>query len=984
MRGGWNTGSLLPALVLVLVTASGALALDPSRQLTQYVQTVWRMENGLPHNTIRAIVQSRDGYIWLGTYGGLVRFDGVRFKVFDNRNSGLRDNEVRTLAEDQDGTIWVGTSSGGLHRLRGETLAPFDKGISHRTINALTLDRDGSLWVGSSGGVYQIRDATARHIGESAESGMHVQALLADGDRMWIGSTTGLFVLAGDRISRVPIPDSGETAISALSKDKAGRLWIGLITRLLEMETAGAASPPVVRRQWRLPDVWGMISAILEDRDLNVWIGTYGGGLYRIANGRLDRFSIERGFVDHRPWGLYEDREGNLWVATRSGLVRMTDGPATTFGALEGLPVDLARAVAEDRDGSILAGTTEGMARLRGGEVRAFTTRDGLPPGAVRGFLRDRKGRLWISTQAGAVEMDSTNDRFGRRVGVADGAPSNGMRFLVEDKEGRVWLGTEAGVALAPRGLGEGRIEVPPSLADLRTHVIEALYVDREGGLWIGTLRAGLVHFSEGRVERSPLMEGASIGVRAFYQDEEGAMYVGTIGGGLFVRRRGESSFRRITTREGLADDAIWSILQDGDTLWMSSDRGVLSTKRSSIWAFLEGRAAAVVVDRVIDTRDGMKSMECNGGGGLAGVLARDGRMWFPTARGVVVIDPKKVNAPTLRPGLAIEETVIDRVVQPRRAEIDVPPGSRDIEIHYTGFNYLDPASLRFRYRLENYDRTWVDAGERRVAYFASLPPGDYRFLVQGSIRGGEWSPVSDTRRVIVHPRLVETFGFRAAAAMATLGLLAGLVNRRTKQLRAREEQLTALVAVRTAELQQANAQLGRLASVDHLTGIANHRRFAEFLDQEWLRCQRSQEPLSLLLCDIDDFKAFNDTQGHQAGDACLQKVAQALDATVQRSTDLAARYGGEEFAVVLPSTGEAGARAVADSIQAAARALDMPHGASRAARHVTFSIGCATVRPQAGEPNRVADLVAAADRALYMAKNSGRNRVCQHEPQVT
>ena len=956
-----------------VVTASNAWALDPSRRLSQYVQAVWRMEEGLPHNTVRAILQTRDGYMWLGTYGGLVRFDGVRFRVFDNRNSGLRDNEVRALAEDNEGNLWVGTTAGGLHRMSHGKLEPFDNGIDNRTINALQMGSDGSLWIGSSDGLYVLRRGKMRRFGK--ESGLdrpYVNALSVSGGETWIGTPGGLYRLANERAERVRLPNIPESDVWSVFNDSEGRLWVGLVTNLLQIVPDGKSATVTITRSWSLPHVWGWIVSLLEDRDKNIWIGTYGGGLYRIANGTMDRISSDSGFIDYRPWGLWEDREGSLWVGTRAGLARMKNGPATTFAAAEGLPGDLTRAVMEDRDGTIWIGTAQGAARYRDGRITSYTRKDGLPHEIVRGFLRDRRGRLWVNGVGGIVQLDEVRGRFGNFIGTSEGLPWP-VRLMIEDRAGRTWVGTDRGMVVAEKGLGESVLKALPELSDIEPQSIEGLYEDREGGIWIGTFSAGLRRWLNGRVENPTLLGGASIGVRSFYEDADGTMYVGTIGAGLFVRRKGQG-FRQITTRDGLTDDAIWSVLQDGDALWMSSDRGVLKLSRTQLLDFVDGRASSVVVSRLIGTQDGMKSRECNGGGGLAGLIARDGRLWFPTAKGAVVIDPKHLNAAQPAPPVMIEEAVIDRDPQPESREVTVEAGRRDVEIHYTGLSFVDSARLRFRYQLEKYDAGWVDAGERRVAYFSSLPPGDFRFRVQASNRDDIWNHEGAEMLLHVKPRFVQTPLFRGLAFLAVLTLITGFLTLRTRQLHARAEELRNLVATRTAELEKANSQLARLAAVDDLTGIPNHRRFTAFLEQEWLRCQRGRQPLSLLLCDIDDFKAYNDTHGHQAGDACLTRVAQALAETVQRVTDLAARYGGEEFVVVLPSTDEGGALAVAESIQAAIHALRLEHGASRAAPHVTLSIGCATNRPQPGAKDDVAGLIADADRALYRAKDQGRN----------
>ncbi|HRB13657.1 MAG TPA: diguanylate cyclase, partial [Vicinamibacteria bacterium] len=325
-------------------------------------------------------------------------------------------------------------------------------------------------------------------------------------------------------------------------------------------------------------------------------------------------------------------------------------------------------------------------------------------------------------------------------------------------------------------------------------------------------------------------------------------------------------------------------------------------------------------------------------------------------------------------------EVVVDREVLPSSQAARIPAGARDTEIHYTGLSFLNPSQTLFRYRLLGHDPDWVDAGTRRVAYYGALPPDRYVFRVAASNDGLAWTTKEGALEIVVTPLwyqrwIVRLFGFAAAAS-----LIAGAFAWRVRRLRQRERALAALVAsrteelaVRTRELEAANVSLSQLAITDDLTGIANVRQFREFISREWLRCARTHEPISLLMCDIDEFKAYNDALGHQKGDECLRAVAQELAATVKRAPDLAARYGGEEFVVVLPATDPDGAVAVAEAIRKALRERGLPHPRSRVGAAVTMSMGISTAVP--GPETSVETLLAAADRALYAAKSAGRDR---------
>ncbi len=963
------TAALARGLLAVLLAAAAtpSFALDPKRAISQYVQNVWRIEEGLPHNSVRAVHQTRDGYLWLGTYAGLARFDGVRFKVYDTRNSVLTNNEVRTIHEDAGGILWVGTTSGGLYRLEQGQLHKDDRPIGSQTINVVLSTKDGWLFVGTGNGLYRMRGERVDRFGAGdglLADTVHSLVEAPDG-RLFIGTEGGVNILRQDVLSTGPVPSASQKRVLGLLMDGDGSLYLAGV----RLDRFDASLRPTLS----LPVPLEAAQTLFQDRDGIIWVGLYGGGIARLENDRLDMFRQEDGFLDRRAWSIASDREGGLWIGTRGGLAQLRDGAAISFSTKEGFAGDIGRSVFEDADGSLYFGFSGGLSRVRDGRVENLDLGPRLKDAVVRGLLRDHDGRFWIGTDLGLAE-EIAPGRY-RIYGLAEGLPPGG-RFALQDRKRRMWITSNAGL----RMLANGRIVTPGFVKELEGLSIESLFEDRAGALWIGTLNHGAWRLADDRLEQVPLLGLISIGVRSFFEDETGALFVGTIGSGLFIRS-GDRNFRQLTTREGLGDDSIWSILDDRQgQMWMLSDRGVFRVPKRELLDYARGDADAVRLTAVVGTAQGLKSRECNGGAGPSGFITRDGRILAPTGAGIAIIDPQRLVSSTPPPPPEVEEVVVDRAIVSESDDARVPPGGRDTEIHYTGLSFTSPASMRFRYRLDPHEPEWVQAGTRRVAYYGGLVPGRYTFRVAASNDGVIWSAQESSITLTVAPLWYQTWLFRILAAAATLTLIGGGFAWRVRRLRARERELAALVlsrteelAQRTRELEKANESLGQLAITDDLTGIANHRQFREFLEREWLRCARAREPISLLMCDIDDFKAYNDALGHQKGDECLRLVARTLHDTVKRAPDLAARYGGEEFVVVLPATGPEGAVAVADEIRQALASLAIHHPRSRVRPAVTMSIGVATSVPSAD--TSIEALIASADGALYQAKRSGRDR---------
>ena len=910
--------------------APAALALDPAKEIRQYVRGDW--QDALPQGTVLSIAQTRDGFLWIATYAGLARFDGEDLTVFDRRNSPLQTVAISALAEDSAGVLWVGTVGGGLYRYEHSALSRVPFPALGDTIYTLAADGAGNIWVGASQGLGRIRSGRLHMFG--ARDGVppnRIRAIEPGAHGIvWIGlEGGGLLRYDGTRF-RQYTRQNGLTSdlVFALAKDATGALWIGTHGGGLNVLRNGAFGPPLLEGS--------SIYALEADGDNNIWMSREGFGICRLSGGRVTCDPLADGNAPpDMIRSLFVDREGSLWIGgTNGGLHRLTDGKVTT--TLAERSNNYVRTVFEDNAGTIWAGMDgDGLMTVQGAMLVPFATKEKLPSGFVRSIFGDREGNLWIGTLAGMARLhDGTLTTFNTH----DGLASDFVYAFAEDRNGALWIGTSAG--LVRRAVDRFDTFLPR--ADVRS-----VAVDRSGRLWVGT-RNGLTILRPDGTVAGPAWTTAS--VFGFLEDGDGTMWVGT-GAGILRIRNGRMT--QYTARDGLLDDTAFAILDDGaGNLWISSNKGIYRVARAELDAFDRHQTHAIAI-MSFDKSDGMAATQCNGASQPSAWKSRDGRLWFATVRGVVTVDPKRIRVNGTVPPVVIERAVIDH-------------RARRVEIAYAALSLVAPQRIRFRFRLDGFDSQWTDAGSRRVAFYTNLPPGDYTFRVMASNNDGVWNTAGASLPFSIEPRLYETWWFRTLSALLIVALVVLVFRLRTLRLRARERELMALVEQRTEELE-------RLTKIDSLTGVGNRRAFAATFDAMWRDHCRRGSHLSLLVCDVDHFKAYNDRYGHPAGDEALVAIAGAITDSVRRAMDFVARYGGEEFAILLPDTSVAGAEVVANTIVEAVRALAIPHGGSDVAI-VTLSMGVASVEAtMEGDP---ANLIRAADRALYQAKAEGRNRV--------
>ena len=957
------------------------------KPIDDYFKETWTTRDGLPHNLVHNITQTPDGYLWFATWEGVVRYNGREFHVFDRGNvPELKDNGVRAMRLGRGGALWLGTSRGGVTRYRDGAWKTYTQadGLAQDEIMDLLEDSRGRLWIATeSAGIDLLYEGRFTHFTRAGGLPSDVLYGFAEDSEgtVWAATADGLARFDGERFVALG-DDLGlpRGQVFTVSAGKDGELYVGTEQGLFHrvgtrFEPLDPALPPdnVIR--------------VLQDHEDAVWLGTVNGGLYRYTDHGVEQLSSRRGLPNDRVSALFEDRERSLWIGTNAGLMRLRDAPFTTFTTEHGLPDAYVRSVVQADDDELWVGTSRGLGRLQGGRFTTLTRADGLPGDSILSLAPARDGSMWIGTYSnGAVRW---KDGVAETLSQAQGLPGNQVRALLEARDGTLWVGTTRG--LARRRGGEVRTF---TVADgLPRDFIIALHEDRAGQVWAGTAN-GLARIEGDRVIAHSLeaMDDAQ-DVFGFHETDDGALWLATDRG--LVRFR-DGQTRLVGRRQGLPQDTVFQVVDDGiGNFWLTSNRGVLRAARADIEAVADGERPSVAFE-VYGEADGMDSAQCNGGSGPVAWRSNDGRMWFGTSLGLAMTDPHKLaDAVRQPPPVVLEELRVDDRSMPLREHVDLPSGTRRIELHFAGLSYLMPQKMRYRYRLEGFDGDWVERGTLRFAQFTNLAPGDYLFRVAAANPDGEWSREEARLSFRVAPTLVQRGEFWLLLALAALMLLYALykwrvhalqqaqlrlrhlVDQRTADLRAQTERLTEADTEKTAllaKLREQSEAFERQAREDPLTGLGNRRSFDERLAHEFARAQRSGHPLAVALADLDHFKRINDDYSHAAGDAALRAMAQVMRATC-RNVDVLARWGGEEFALLFPDTTMDEALQVCERLRAAVESYDC--AAFAPGHKLTVSIGVSDLTGL----NHHEKLITRADANLYEAKRRGRNRVVGATP---
>ncbi len=808
---GLAVGVLLACLLAS--GAGGAQAvggLDPSKALTQLGVDTWMTEHGLPSATVTAVRDTADGYVWLGTYDGLARFDGTRFTVFTQAD-GLGNNGVRALCEDRAGGLWIGTNGGGVARLARGRFVRFTTadGLPSDIVWSLHTDlRDGSVWMGTNGGgLARWRGGRIERF-DPKDSGRSIAGIAQEEDgTIWLATQAeGLRRLAPDGTFSTYGPAEGLPSglVAGVAVGRDGAVWGATSTGLFVLREERVA--PLPKGLEALGAV--ILSSVAEDALGTLWIGTNGSGIARFAKGRLSFLGSADGVGD-AVLALHADRDGRIWAGTNgAGASRLRDGSFTTWASREGLSRDFSYTTFQDGRGTLWAGSAGGLDRFDG---TAFVPAS--PPFgrtfAVRSIAEGPDRALWIGSYGGGVWrlLDGRWQGFSSR----DGLAHDTVRAVLADRKGRIWAATNGGLSVLEGGAWRSY----RAGGGLPSDSLIGLAEDRDGNLWIGSDGAGLTRYSDGVFRTFTSRDGlAAEVVLALHVDAGGTLWVATNGG---LSRLAGDRFESVTTAHGLPSDSVTQVVEDarGD-LWLGTSRGVSRVSRASLEAAFGNPSGRLEVES-FDQLDGMKSSYCTAPGQPSASRSRDGRLWFATTRGVASIDPAQPRE-ALRPASAvIEEVLLDGESVPFDAGVEAPPGTTRIEIRFSKLSPVAPQRTAVRFRLEGFDPDWIDAGDRRRADYTHVSPGTYTFRIAARTGASDWNEAGAGLPVRIRPRFYQTWPFALAVAVAAIGLLFVGHRLRVRALAARGRELGRMVEERTEELRRQGSYLSSL----HETALA-------------------------------------------------------------------------------------------------------------------------------------------------------------------
>jgi ligand-binding sensor domain-containing protein/signal transduction histidine kinase len=745
--------------VLLLAVSAATLAAEPASERAEvraalYSRRVWQSADGLPEDLAQALAQTPDGYLWIGTSGGLVRFDGVHFTIFNHGNEpAFRDDSVYSLLTTRNGALWAGTEGGGLIRYQNRQFRAFGakEGLSNAFVRVIFEDRSGTLWVGTDGGLFRMRgEALTRVDGSGGAPAMNVHSICQDRKGRLLVGGMGLLVLDGDAATYYSSSANlADNAIRTIRETSDGAVWIGTISGLRRLARGVRGNPFAAPRL-----VDGVnVCFLRESRRGQLWIGTYGQGLMRLQDGKTLTLRAPASLPHDNVLTIFEDAEDNVWVGTQGGLLRLSPGVASTITAADGAPLSINTIYADPRGALFVTALNGRLFQVVQQTLVPMRLPAGLDTLPIRNVFRDRAGRLWIGTDGQGVARIGGGEIV--RYTMKNGLVSDFVRAFCEDREGAVWIGTDGGLSC----WRAGKLH---TAAGLVHGSVRGLLLDRRGDLWVAT-EGGVSRFHSGQPAPEPLLERLrGQKVWALHEDAEGGLWIGTQGAGLFLLKGG--ALRQFTMEQGLPNDKICFIAEDErHKLWMSGPSGVLSVSRFEIEALPRGASGQLAV-RVYGTAEGLITNQMNGGVQPAGVLTPSGELWLPSTKGAVRITPDAPNR-SRPPSVLIEQVIADDRPVPFSNQISLPPGRGKLELHYTSIRLGAPESVRFRYWMEGFEHDWTVAGQRRVAYYTNLPSGRYRFHVAGYETD---APQNASEQVLVvewQPHFYQTRWFLALCA---------------------------------------------------------------------------------------------------------------------------------------------------------------------------------------------------------------------------
>lgn len=758
------------------------MPLDPTLPIVRHVHDQWGTEDGLPQEMVLSLAQTPDGYLWIGTEEGVVRFDGLEFDLYDRETSpAIIHNHVSSLLAARDGALWIGTM-GGITVLKNGVARSFPRKDGYPgEVWALLQRRDGTIWAATSTGIWSWNGLAFRRYGVEHGLPSAVAHALAEDDSgtLWAGTAGGLARFDGSRFVPLSDPNIPEHPVSAIVPD-GNRLWIGTkgggVTLL-----AGAASRRFTERDGLGGD---FVLSMIRTSTGAIWVGSNGAPMTRIAGGRLETF----GRPEERPWAYLEDREGNLWFGGL-GLHRLKTAKIHTYTTDDGLSSNTILPIVQDRSGTIWIGTAGGgLNRHRDGRFESFGPDDGLPGAVILALLAARDGTLWISTNRGLARWVA--DRitpFDPPEGIA-GAP---VLAFHEDADGTIWFASQGAGVWSMRGDAIRHITTADGLP---SDAVYDIHRDSRGTLWFAS-SAGLALLDGNRCRVvTPELIDENIG--SIREDAEGDLWIATWSKGLALLRSGKVHIFR--ERDGLQSDTLHAAIPDArGTIWMTSNRGISSLPKSAFLDFARGRSKRLR-PTVFGRSEGMRNRECNGGVDPAGALLADGRIWIPTMGGIAEVDAARIVPNRIAPLVTIESVQLDGAHVDLRSGIRMKAARSRLAIRYNALSLYAPEGLTFRYRLEGFDDTWHDAGTRRAVEYTNLPPGDFRFVVMATNSDGIEGRAPASFAFTVVPRFVQTRLFYGLIAFGVLLVALGAHRWRTAVLHRREQYLLEIVEAKT------------------------------------------------------------------------------------------------------------------------------------------------------------------------------------------